>query len=131
MFNANFVKAFLFWFIIIAAGWWYFGIYQPSHPPKPSATEIAERNKYEAEKAYRKAHPEENETIAILAAKYNVDIKAVQTIILSFGKSYKEKNKQLFISNLSKNTGISEQTIASILIDDSYLTSDCSQPESE
>jgi len=129
MFNFDAFKGFLFWFVIIVAGWWYFAIYQPSHPPKPSVEEIDKENRFKAER-YEEAHPEENDNLAILSAKYGIGIKSVQTVIQSYNSldSDKQKNKQEFISDIAKKAGISVQTAAAIIIDYSYLTSDCSQP---
>ncbi len=133
MSNSDTFKGVLFWIAIIAAAWWYFGIYQPSHPPKPSAEETAKEDKYKAEKAYKDAHPEEDENLAILSAKYNVDIKSAQMVIKAYDAPDrdKQKNRQEFIFSVAKKAGISRQIVASILIDYSYITSDCSQPGSE
>jgi|GEM_PF-6596341 hypothetical protein len=124
-------KGFLFWFIIIAASWWYFGIYQTSHPPKPSAVETAKEDKYKSEKAYKEAHPEEDENLALLSAKYGVGIKSVQAVIQAYESPdiFEQRNKQELILNIATKAGISEKVVAAILIDYSYLTSDCSQPE--
>jgi len=129
MIKSDTLYGLIIWLIILSGAYFYYGIYAPKHPPKPFSEEIAGRNRFKADQAYREAHPEENKSIVILAAKYNIDIKDIQTIVESFKNSYEDKNKQLIILNVSKKTGIPEQTIASVLIDHSYLTSDCSEEE--
>jgi len=127
----SFDKGTWVWLFLIVGLWLYFGIYAPSHPPKPSAVDVAKEQKRKAENAYVEAHPEENETYAILSAKYGIPTKSAQIIIESFSsnESFERKDKQALIADIAVRAGVSAQIVASVLVDHSYLTSDCSQPE--
>lgn len=83
------LNIFFFWFIIIGGAWWYFEVYKPAHPPQPTAEEI----RFKEERAYKEAHPEENENLAILAAKYKVNIESVQGVINGYDSFDRDKNK--------------------------------------